>query len=488
MTDLSTTRLHRHLKQRQVAFCATGATAGDTLAALPAGTQTAYLIGPAPASGWLPWALSGLDDGSWEPSDHYLDATAPVLRYVSQGGRRVELHRATQWFGHGRYSAAQAAEGWEMLGRVIGQTFPDATLLATPATTARELFLRTIPRGRAYPVLDLDTQRLIRSTDGQGRIEVLPPGGHKSDWDCDNMPALFEYDGRLMYAALCRELPAGVPIHDAGDTYLGQTRARYLVRVTVPRDWDEPFGLLGHKRDDGSRLWEYPNERGRTFTTWADGAELWILAKHAPEWWRDLRILERLHWPNVDGGRPLDNWAAKLIDARALCERIAQQSHDLEHAAGLAALAVRSLILHGIGAFHGRAQPRTGYARAGEPLDLPAAATNVRLEGDWIVYTIPGREPSGDSWRARLSHPEWSAAVWARARARLLAAPGSTGALYRTDGEVVAFRTDAVYLTARQRWNDDGRIGRFRCKSWRAGPMPWPANGTELLELRDGAQ
>ena len=493
--NISTRRLRRALKVRETAFLPVGPSAGAMLAELEPGVEVVYLVGVSPAS-WLTWALTGLPDG-WTPGSHYLEATAPVLRYRGPDGRKVEMHRAAQWFGPGDYSAYDADTAWAFLKVAVSTEFRDATLLATPATTARELFLRTIPYGREWPVLSGDLQDLIRSTSGQGRTEVVHSPDDHEHWlakgrygALSELPALFEYDGRLMYAALCWGLPMGVPSWDAVDDYAGQTRGRYRVRVTVPRDWMETFGLVGVKRDDGSRLWEYPAERGRTFSTWCDGAELQIVLRAG---W-DVRILERLLWADGPGRGPLDTWSQKLVTVRNGLEANGRNHPDYADISRLAAYGVRALLLHGIGSFHGRPHTVTQYRRTDDPGTIPAGATNVRLEGDWIVYTVATADTldtatPDTSWRARLSHPEWSAAIWARARARLVSGPQSTGALNRTAGEVVGFRTDAIYFTARQDWPDDNRPGRMRLKrALTEGPYPWPASGRELVELRERGQ
>lgn len=495
--SISTRRLRRVIKSRGAHFAPIGRSAGAMLEELPADVAAVYLVGDTPAAGWAGWALDDLPAavdrlghetaGGWIPGNHYLNASAPVLRYQQTGGRKVELYRASQWFGAGDYSPEEATAAWAMLSVAIGSAFSGATLLATPATTARELFLRGIPAGREYPVLPDDLQELIRATSGQGRTEVVPePAAFRivNAWQNGALPTMYEYDGRLMYAALCWGLPMGVPTHDAGDLFMGQQRGRYRVRVTVPRDWLESFGLLGVPRDDGSRLWEYPAERGRTFSTWCDGAELAIV--YACGW--DVRILERLLFPIPEGSPrgPLDTWAQKLTSLRVELSTRGVTRPEFARVAALVGQAVRALLLHGIGSFHGRPQTHTEYRPVTSTTPIPDRARNARVDSDWLVYELDAEETT--SWRAALSHPEWSAAIWSRARARLLSGPGETGALHRA-GEVVGFRTDAIYLTQRQTWHDDGRPGRFRLRRvCDTGPYPWPANGTELVALRNSGR
>jgi hypothetical protein len=59
------------------------------------------------------------------------------------------------------------------------------------------------------------------------------------------------------------------------------------------------------------------------------------------------------------------------------------------------------------------------------------------------------------------------------------------GALHIPAGQVVAFRTDAIYLTARHNWPYHGEPGDYLLKGHLTGPLPAPASEDELLALRD---
>lgn len=462
--ERTTKRQVRAIRPRQAAWVAVGVNAGATLNVIDAGCRTVYLCGPRPAEGWRAWAYTGLGE-RWDGDGHYLEAAAaPVLRYRSRlTGEPIELYAASQWFGDvGAADTALAASAWRYLGELVHRTFAGGTLLATPATTGRDLFLRTIQHGREWPVLSADTQELIREHSGQGRVEVLTPAA-------EELPGLVEYDGRLMYAALCAELPAGEPTRDTVPEFAGYQRGRYLVRVTVPRDWGERFGLLGVK-DGPSGGWRYPRGAGEVFTTWVDGAEL-ALALQAG-WY--CRILERLLFPPLRGTGPLDTWAAKLVRLRDAARAGGRPEGEL------VARAVRALLLHGIGAFQGRPHLVTHHLPLERAAEVPASAVAPRVDGDQVIWG----EETGQRWAA-LAHPEWCAAVWARARVRLLRGPLGSGVLQRSAGEVVGFRTDAVYLTHRQGWEDDGRPGRLRLVRELDGAVwPWPTTNGELLALR----
>lgn len=485
MSQVTTRRIYRKLNHREVAFVPIRPTLRETLAECPPDRDTyvLYLLGNAPDD-WLTWSATGPHEGG----AHYLDGSSVVLRYPNDGHGGYEVHEASSWFGEGDYTAAEAQAAYEALQEVIGRAFDGATILATPATTGRELFLRTIPWDTEYQVLDAETQELIRATDGQGRIEVVaPPPGHWDGGNADEMaqrevalvvPELHEYDARFAYAALCWELPVG-PVHrDDVNRYEGAMRGRYRVRGQVPTDWAEPFGLLGVKDAQGG--WYYPHALGETFETWADGAELHVALQHG---WR-FEILERLLFPEV--ARPLDTWAKKLVNVRTWMSDPEWTLRLDPAVVEMVRTAIRNIVLQAIGAFHGRPHVETHMVPLERANEVPANARRPRRGGpgkEWIIYGLD----AGQGW-ANLAHPEWSACVWGRGRARLLSAPKSQGALNREAGtHVVGFRTDAIYLTGAQpEWDaaDDGAPGRYRSKGALRTRSAWPRNGRELLELK----
>jgi len=475
-----TSRKVRHITQRETQFWPVGPSAGSMLTGLDSSVERVYLVGDRPAQGWLPWALERIPAG-WEPGQHFLEGAHPVMRY-KRPGRSVTLQAAASWFPSGDYSVSEASAAYRTLGAALRGAFPDASLLDTPATTGRELMLQSIPEGVEWPVLSDEHQELIRATSGQARIETvgygrqLIPGlpdenGGAGDW-VETIPALYEYDMRLAYAASAWGLGAGVPVVDEVHEYAGQQRGRYFVGVAVPKDWPHPFGLVGVK--EGRDGWRYPCDPTEAFWTWCDGAELHVLLKYG---WHVV-IAKRLLFPDYSGSGPLDLWKDRLVKlyANLAANPLARQG-------------VRSIILHSIGALAASSHTITRFSKSID--DVPAdARAKVRFEGDYCLW--PETKPA--AWK-EMQHPEWAAAIWARTRARLLDGPGvvrgrpihpapRTGALH-AKGEVVAFSTDALYLTARQDWLDNGLPGRFRLKRWGEGPYPRPANRTDVIRLRN---
>lgn len=501
MTNVAATptskRVIRRMGRRPTAFLALQREARASVAPLldAAGhVARIYVVGRRPGTGLgggtegaRRWA--SLDDRiphdpGWgmDPRGHYFEGEHPVFRFVHHDGRHVEIRRAATFFGEGRYSARQAAQAWELVNDELARSFPAGQLLSSPAATGRELWLQTISKDHPWPTLPDELQQLIRSTAGQGRIELLPRAPH-------TIPQLTVYDGRFMYAALCWGLPGRGARLERVSEYLGQTRARYHAQAEVPRDWAERcrcgapghagIGLLPAPGDPG---WRYPAEPGETFEGWWDGAELHVAIDHG---WR-IRPVEAIIFERAATG-PLDRWARELIGVRA---RIDRRRLDDTVTGQLASAAVRSILLHAIGAFHGAGRRVTRSLPIEDASEAPADAADMRVEDGRLVWC----EYQQAGWPA-LSHPEWSAAVWARARARLLAGPGPkrppsavwpynrsrVGALYAQPSTVLAFRTDAIYLTHDPGWDDDGQPGRFRLTRQLRGPLATPRSHAQLL-------
>ena len=476
---------------RPTVFTSTSATSvGDVLHdheshAVDAGTLRIMLTGAPPWSGVAgvrSWAGGQLPYGwSVAPEGHYFHGAHPVLRYVLDAEHdgpsweaelierrraRIELTRAAAWFGEGDYGPELAREAWHDLGRRIERKFSGGVLMSTPASTGRDLLLRSLG-DHEYPVLDDELQQLIRSTSGQGRIELFAGDGQ--------LGQLCEYDGRMMYAGCVNELPTGEArwesCHGLGldDAWLGHTRARYRVDFTVPRSWAH-VGLLGVMDDESRAGWSWPSAPGSTGSTWCDGVELALAIEHG---W-DVKIRERVYWP--ERGRPLDAWARRLVEL--------VPTDGPPELRPLVRAGVRAIVLHGIGALHGR-----GYRvsrSSSSPIDVPRGVDAVYFDDAAGVYSWS--EDRGQRW-PELAHPEWTAAVWARARARLLSCPTGAGRdragmLHVAPSSLVACRTDAVYMTADPGWSDDGRVGRLSRRYCKRTLAPWPTSHAELLAVR----
>lgn len=473
-------RQRRNYRHRPLAWLeAADGLEGVLLEALELGAATVYLIDPERRLGTLgalrAWRGAGVPAG-WLEGEHYLKAPNPVLRYKHLAtGRELRVLRASSWFGEGHYGAGDAATAHHELGLLLRGMFDEGAVLETPASTGRYLLLRSIAHGREWPVLEAETQELVRATSGQARRHVIARAGGGE---------LVEYDGRMMYGALVQELGAGEPERDHVGEYAGYRRGRYHVRAIVPADWSDAcacgapghngIGLLPFAEPDGS--WSWPAEPRHAFTTWCDGAELRLALEHG---WR-CEVRERLLYPwppypaleRASGQRerrgPLDAWGDRLV--RAYLTRAATGD-------ALVRAALRAVVLHTIGALHGRGHAITHTTSIDNAGEVPAEALEVERVGEELVWTVA----EGAAW-PEMSHPEWSSAVWARARAALLSRNG-TGALHVPAEHVLGFDTDALYLAADPRWTDHGRAGELRVvRRWR--DVAHPAGVADLWTLK----
>ncbi len=120
--------------------------------------------------------------------------------------------------------------------------------------------------------------------------------------------------------------------------------------------------------------------------------------------------------------------------------------------------------------------------------DVPPDAEIIGFDDDLITW----QKPTGFS-RDPNAHPEWSAAIWSGARAALLTQrhrdqDTHAGALHTPPGSVIAFRTDALYLTQPQNWPYQHQPGDYLLKGHLTGPLTAPASEEDLLTLRDAAR
>ena len=389
----------------------------------------------------------------------FLDGHHVVIR----DDARTVLDARQYWNDEDSFSADLALCSWHWVDRRLDRDFGGA-LLSTPGTTGRDLWLRT-PAADGCPTMSAAMQTLVRTTAGQGRVETMPA-------TTPLVPGLFEYDLRLAYAACLRGLPVGEPedVEAPALDDVRRLRSRALVRFRVPRGWDR-VGILGVPSERG---WSWPTTPDRWHgPVWLDGCEIDLALEHG---W-SVEVDRALVWERT--GEPLRTWSErlrKMIDEAR--ETLSPAGAD--HVRSI----VRAVLLHTVGAFHGRPQRVTCYAGALE--DVPIGADSLRPHEDG---RYSWREERPAAWPEAV-HPEWSAHVWARARRRFLVTPGGGGALTVPRREVVAIRTDAVYLTRPTDWadHDDGKPGRWVLKSADERRRPWPRTGDDVLALKRGTR
>lgn len=395
----------------------------------------------------------------------YLDGHYPVVKYDGQ-----TVTWAGTWFGDTDYTAEDCADVWATLRAVIARLWrgQSVALLATPATTGRDLWVRTVPPD-GYPVLERALQAAIAADSGQGRIEVMAGTG---------LVRMHEYDARLAYLGVTRNMPAGWPVRYSGADAVAWCEAnpykpaRVTVTFRVPYGWGRRPGILPLKVEGADVGWAWPTAGGQQYgPTVVEASEMFIARRHG--WGVDVHSV--IGWE--DTADVFGVWQTRLVKAFA---EGADHYRQYPTRAAMFRSAVRALVLHAIGAMHGAPHKVTHVG--GDP-DTDARSIRYLADGRLVWHTI--RAPA---W-PQLSHPEWTATIWGRARGRLLDGPNKTGALNLDAGAVVAFRTDAIYTTGPTGWEDgdDGRPGRYRLKGV-TRQVPWPRSGLDVLAAKAPAQ
>ncbi|MFE0820705.1 hypothetical protein [Streptomyces sp. NPDC058847] len=447
---------------------------------------TAWLNAPTP--GWRTDTGRGRD----RMAGHFVHARNPVGRYQSDDGTtHVEIRSVGEWFDlDTNDTPATVRDAFVLLWQALRRHWSDAVLMGSPSQTGRDLWTRTIPqRGQhadGFPVLSEELRGLLHATAGQGRNELITPPRVP-----EQLPALVEYDRTFAYAKHTWKSPVGTPRRITAATFASwsekeQIRALYgcghwHVRATVPDTWNH-VGLLPAPAP-GDRAWHYPAAPGTTFTTWAGGPELHTALTNPLQPWK-IEILDGILW---DDGKPLDDWAKKLKETWTNLTTQAQIHGDPQQAraAHLASRAVRAILLYGIGSFAQRPRMVTGTTPRAMERDVPADAEIIGFDDQQITW----QRPTGFS-RDPNAHPEWAAAIWSGARAALLSQRHRddnthAGALHTPPGTVVAFRTDALYLTQPQNWPYHHQPGDYLLKGHLPGPVTTPTTEEELLTLRN---
>ncbi|WP_406466232.1 hypothetical protein OHB07_38250 [Streptomyces sp. NBC_00111] len=441
----------------------------------------------APTPGWRTDTGRGKD----RMAGHFVHPRNPVGRYQREHGEQhVEIRSAGEWFDTEGTEPAVIRDAFVLLWKALRRHWPDAVLMGSPSQTGRDLWTRTIPtKGQytdGYPVLSEELRGLFHATAGQGRTELITPPRVP-----EQLPALVEYDRTFAYAKHTWKAGIGTPRRVTAARFAAwsekeQAKALFAcghwhVRVTVPQTWDH-VGILPAPAP-GDRAWHYPATPGTTFTTWAGGPEIHTALSNPRSPWK-VEILDGILF---DDGKPLDDWSKKLKEAWSSLTAQADLNGDPAQrtAAHLAARAVRAILLYGIGAFAQRPRTVTGTTPRTAERDVPTDAEIIGFDDQTITWQRPTgftRDPN--------AHPEWAAHIWSSARAALLSQRHRddntyAGALHAPPGSVVAFRTDAVYLTQPQAWPYHGQPGDYLNKGHLTGHLTAPTTEDELLTLRD---
>ncbi|MFC7261546.1 Mucin-19 [Streptomyces lutosisoli] len=461
-----------------------------------------WLNGPLP-EGWQVESSRGKD----RQAGHLVHPRNPVGRW-QRGDQHTEIRSVGEWFDPEGADPETVRQAFVELWKALHEQWRDVVLMGSPSQTGRDLWTRTIPDkagarwADGYPVMSQEIRGLIHATAGQGRTELMGPPRMPA-----KVPGWFELDRTFAYAKHCWSSGVGVPQRMTAAAFAGlsekeQANALYSpshwqVRVTIPDGWDH-VGLLPAAAP-GERNWHYPYEPGRTFTTWAGGAEINLALRNPLMPWR-VEILDGLVW---EKGDPLKGWATKLKDAWSYLQSWSTSHGDerMRLAYRLASRAVRSILLYGIGTLAQRPKVTTGSVELHADGSTPEIPDGAQITG--ITDTHVTWQRHGGFARDPYAHPEWAAGVWSAARAALLSTHQSVvterdkttgkakvgkgvpaGALHLPAGSILAFRTDAIYTTVRPDWPYSGQPGDYLLK----GAMDWeqttPTSDTEFFVLQ----
>lgn len=406
--------------------------------------QVIYIVGgwnaaSMPATEWF-----AAPEG-WQRSTYHRDPLIAIYRHES--GRKVALYTTAQWFG-ACDNASKCRKAYVRLRELLRSTFdPGVDLLGTPARTGLDLLERSLPRNKhgepyEYPILPADVREIFEHNIGQGRMEFLPVIGGAT-----HAKSLYLLDANWMYAACVRHLPAPPMEHDRVNEFAGYRCGLYRVGFQVPEGWQH-IGLLP-TWDASTRRTIYPCESdGTWYPAFVSGEELRLAYEHG--WHIEIRERWLFAEDRAANADPTRTWAEHLRMLRGACTD--QREHEV---APLLRSALRALLIKAIGGLHRRGrveQVETPHDQA-DQVD-PAAVLEVTPTVIRWYRSIPlAPEQAG------FQHPEWSALVWCRARARL-----ARTALKLPRESIVALRTDAIVATIDPGWKDDGKPGTFRVK------------------------
>lgn len=455
-----------------------------------------WLNGPLP-EGWQVESSRGKD----RQAGHLVHPRNPVGRWQRGTDQHTEIRSVAEWFDPAGADPATVRAAFVELWKALRHHWDDVVLMGSPSQTGRDLWSRTIPAkagtkwADGYPVMSQEIRALLHATAGQGRTELISPPRTP-----ERVPGWYEADRTFAYAKHTWMSGVGLPARVTAAAFAAMSEkeqanalfspSHWHIRVTVPTGWNH-VGLLPAPAP-GERSWHYPSEGGRTFTTWAGGAEVNLALRNPIQPWT-IEILDGLVW---EKGDPLKDWSNKLKDAWA---RLRAQSnlHGDERqrqAAALASRAVRSILLYGIGTFAQRPRITTGSVELGTGGEVPEIPDGARLTS--LTDTHVTWERNSGFARDPYAHPEWAAGVWSSARAALLSGPTGAkdpatgkpvraGALHLPAGSILAFRTDAIYSSVRPDWPYSGEPGDYLLK----GAMPWevaaPTTDAEFYVLQE---
>lgn len=422
--------------------------------AAAAGVQVIYLVGGTSRadSPTRQWYAAPVAQG-WEILSEF-DDHAFAVKFQREADRYIiDVRMSAIWFGDETH-VQTLKDSYIELENALRLAWNDqhVCLWGTPAATGMDLFQRSIGWNMEYPILDDETRELLYHNCPQGRIEMLTLP------EVTTIPGFYHLDARWQYAACLGELPGRLVSDDTVDQFAGPyIPAFYRVKAIAPLTWQH-VGLLP-KYEPKSETTIYPVRPGWQFTSFAGNAEIDLALKNG---W-DIKIERRLIFAKAD---PARTWLDRMKKLRDATEN------------PLIAAAIRNMVIGTIGAWHRRAtkvKHITPLSKSNEIKGaIPGSVTPTENGIEWYSWAdiSTAQQP--------YQHPEWSGAVWSRARARIAAA-----ALQLPREALIAFRTDAISASANPDWPDTGKPGDWRPKIAHAGELAAPHDYDAYMSLRN---
>ena len=324
------------------------------------------------------------------------------------------------WFGEKRPGSVACEKAIKSIKAWMKAAYGKAAIKQTPAGTGMVLLQQTLPTNFEYHVLPTGISKLIHSYSFPHRWE---------DFSSDEG---IEYDVRTAFIACCQHVPVYDPnsaIFDEGSEFMKYKPARYQVKVTVPEHWQH-IGLVPERPGPGER-WLYPNKPGYTFLAWLDACEVALLQLY--EW--KYAIRHRMIFSEKP--QPMRAFITPII---SILERIETHPRYGDEDIKLVRAGIRAIALQTFGRFHAQG----GQERA---IISPSGVMSVEQTAEL------------NAWAARFYHPEWSASIWAHARARITKA-----AMAFPQKQILAIHGDSIRFRGDPEIPDTGKVGALRKK------------------------
>lgn len=364
--------------------------------------------------------------------------------YLAQDKRPQPRHDPilSEWFpsyAEKGISEAAAAKAIASLETWAKQRFNAAvTMQETPTGFGMQLLHFTLPRdtqGQPYRYFGVPEHiaRLCHAHSWQHRIETF------------NQGTGFQYDARIAYLSHARRVPVYLAdsfVEDEKDQPLLACPGWYFAEVTVPAKWQHIGIVPSLQYTSNSKGRVYPNQPGIKFDAWLNDHEIRLLQNN---FW-NFRIRKRVLFADnsIPGTDPLRHWRDNLATALAGIEALPDYATNQHWQ--LMRSGMRSMALNVIGQFH-----HNGLGKQGQEQITGNSRTGFACK--------PGG-PTLTDFTARWYHPEWSGAIWARARARAtnIALSIPYNQLLKIYGDAVICKNPIPLI------QDTGKVGAYRLK------------------------